>query len=256
MRYYADPLKSIALWTFRSRELANFTYDLTEANKSYLAAFVSAVAGCSMPEAEAYIAEADNDEALRNHIIRETKRSSLNRDADTDVQFGRRLGWYAFVRATKPKLVIETGVDKGLGSCLLCAALMRNAAGGSPGRYVGTDINPHAGYLLAPPYSDFGEIVFGDSLESLRTLCSDGATIDMFINDSDHSAAYEAREYQQVDSNLSRDAIILGDNSHSTSELWKHARATGRAFLFFREQPQDHWYPGAGIGIAYRHDSR
>lgn len=256
MRYYADPLKSIALWTFRSRELANFTYDLTEVNKSYLAALVSAVAGCQMPEAEAYLAEAESDDALRNHIIEETKRSKLDRDADAEVRFGRRLGWYAFVRATKPKLVIETGVDKGLGSCLLCAALMRNAAEGSPGRYIGTDINPNAGYLLAPPYSDFGEIVFGDSLESLRTLCSDGATIDMFINDSDHSAAYEAREYQLVDGNLSRDAIILGDNSHSTAELWKHAKATGRAFLFFREEPRDHWYPGAGIGIAYRPDSR
>jgi hypothetical protein len=31
--------------------------------------------------------------------------------------------------------------------------------------------------------------------------------------------------------------------------------AVWRAFLFFREQPQDHWYPGAGIGIAYRPDA-
>src|ERR1700682_5301110 len=104
MRYYADPLKSIAVWTFRSRELANFTYDLTEVNKSYLAALVSAVAGCQMLEAEAYLAEAESDDALRNHIIIETERSTLDRDADTKVRFGRRLGWYAFVRATKPKL--------------------------------------------------------------------------------------------------------------------------------------------------------
>jgi predicted O-methyltransferase YrrM len=205
-----------------------------------------------MSEAEAYLAEVEGDVALRNHIIDETNRSRLSPDADTDVQFGRRLGWYAFVRAKKPGLVIETGVDKGLGSCLLCAALMRNAAEGSPGRYIGTDINPSAGYLLTPPYSDFGRILYGDSLDSLRKLCSEGATIDLFINDSDHSAAYEAREYEQIDKSLSPEAIILGDNSHHTNALWKHARATGRAFLFFREQPQGHWYPGAGIGIAYR----
>jgi len=252
MGYYADPLKSLALWTFRSRETSNFTYDLTEINKAYLAAFISAVVGCPMPETESYLAEVESDDALRNHIINETKRSRLSPDADTEVRFGRRLGWYAFVRAKKPRLVIETGVDKGLGSCLLCAALMRNAAEGSPGRYIGTDINRSAGYLLAPPYSDFGEIIYGDSLESLRRLCSEGITTDLFINDSDHSAAYEAREYEEIERSLSGDAIVLGDNSHHTDELWKHAKATGRAFLFFREQPLEHWYPGAGIGIAYR----
>jgi hypothetical protein len=110
----------------------------------------------------------------------------------------------------------------------------------------------NAGYLVTAPYSGFGEIIYGDSLEPLEKLCSQGVTIDLFINDSDHSAAYEARGYEQMDRNLSPDAIILGDNSHHTNELWKHARATGRTFLFFREQPQNYWYPGAGIAIAYR----
>jgi hypothetical protein len=26
---------------------------------------------------------------------------------------------------------------------------------------------------------------------------------------------------------------------------------TGRNFVFFKEQPKAHWYPGAGIGISY-----
>lgn len=254
MRYFVEPLKSVAVWTFRSREAGNFTYDLTTLNKSYLASFVSAVAGCRIQEAESYLAEVESDAALRDHIANETARSTFRHEADASVLFGRRLGWYAFVRAKKPRLVIETGVDKGLGSCLLCAALMKNASEGSLGRYIGTDINPGAGYLLTPPYSDVGEIVYGDSLDSLRVLCSEGVTIDLFINDSDHSAAYEAREYAQIDKNLSPDAIILGDNSHHTGELWKHARATGRTFLFFHEEPEGHWYPGAGIGIAYRPD--
>src|SRR6267154_2958525 len=133
MSYYSAPLKSLASWTFYSRETANFTYDLTPINKAYLAAFVSAVVGCTTSEAEAYVTEAEADDVLRNHIITETKRSKFSPDADSDVRFGRRLGWYAFVRAKKPRLVIETGVDKGLGSCLLCAALKKNAAEGSPG---------------------------------------------------------------------------------------------------------------------------
>ncbi len=28
-------------------------------------------------------------------------------------------------------------------------------------------------------------------------------------------------------------------------------REIGRNFLFFREEPKSHWYPGAGIGIFF-----
>lgn len=52
------------------------------------------------------------------------------------------------MRATKPAVVVETGVDKGLGSCLLSAALTRNSEDEHPGYFYGTDINPKVGYLL------------------------------------------------------------------------------------------------------------
>lgn len=29
------------------------------------------------------------------------------------------------------------------------------------------------------------------------------------------------------------------------------SRQYGRSFLMFKEQPKDHWYPGAGIGISF-----
>jgi predicted O-methyltransferase YrrM len=162
--------------------------------------------------------------------------------------FGRRLGWYAVARAIKPGTVVETGVERGHGAVILCAALMRNATEGHPGRYYGTDINPEAGYLLTEPYSAMGNILYGDSIESLKAL--DG-TIDLFINDSDHSAEYEYREYHTVAHKLSPGAIILGDNAHVTDSLALFARETGRRFIFFREEPKNHWYPGAGIGISF-----
>src|SRR3546814_1929922 len=98
--------------------------------------------------------------------------------------YGRRLGWYAVVRATKPRVVVETGVDKGLGAMVLCAALLRNAEEDRPGRYFGTDINPHAVYLLQPPYDSVGDILYGASLASLASFAD---SLDLFITDSDHS---------------------------------------------------------------------
>ena len=96
---------------------------------------------------------------------------------------------------------METGVDKGLGSCVLSAALLRNHAEGHPGRYLGTDINPQAGWLFQGPYRKAGQILYGDSIESLQ--CLEGP-IDLFINDSDHSAEYEEREYACITSKSHR----------------------------------------------------
>jgi hypothetical protein len=74
--------------------------------------------------------------------------------------------------------------------------------------------------------------------------------VDLFINDSDHSADYERAEYDVIANKLSPLATIVGDNAHATDCLREFARKTGRKFLFFAEQPKDHWYPGGGIEIA------
>lgn len=186
--YFQDPLSTLFRWLLTSREVANYTYDLTERNKQYLAAAVAIVTGIDVPAAARYIAELEEDEVLKAHVIRRTREHPRGHIADPAARYGRRAGWYAMVRATKPRVVIETGVDKGL---------------------------------------------------------------DLFIDDSDHSADYEAREYETILPKLSERAVILADNAHVTDTLYRFAQRTGRRFLFFREEPLRHWYSGAGIGIAY-----
>jgi predicted O-methyltransferase YrrM len=185
-----------------------------------------------------------NDAALRAHVLADHKMPPR----DLISPFGRRLGWYAIARAIKPSVIVETGVERGHGAVILCAALMRNTAEGMPGKYYGTDIDPHAGRLLSGPYAAMGRILYGDSIKSLTAMTE---TIDLFINDSDHSAEYEYREYHVVAPKLSPRALVLGDNAHVTDKLALFARETGRHFLFFREEPRNHWYPGAGIGISF-----
>lgn len=235
-------------WLLLSREHTNFTYDLTELNKDYLASFVAAVTSSDPVTARRYMTELEDDETLRTHIKAATRASDERAFADGQIWYGRRLGWYAIVRIVKPSVVVETGVDKGLGACVLAAALLRNCAEGGGGAYYGTDINPKAGYLFGGPYAGVGEILYGDSVISLEQL---DEPIDLLINDSDHSASYEEREYETVNPKLTRDAIVIGDNAHVTRALFDFARRTDRAFLFFQEQPHRHWYPGAGIGAAF-----
>lgn len=246
--YYRSKLMNLLVWVVRSREDTNLTYDLTEDNLDYLAHTVSVVTGLSFGTARGYIDEVRHDKALREHVARTVAASRFRFRADNVCYFSRRVGWYAFVRALKPRVVVESGVDKGHGAVVIGAALLRNAEEGHPGRYFGTDIESDAGWLFTPPYSSTGEILYGDSIASLRALST---PIDLFINDSDHSAEYEYREYQTVREKLSPGAVILGDNAHVTSKLAQFSRENERAFLFFREVPHKHWYPGAGIGISY-----
>ncbi len=247
-KYFNRKYLQILKWGFTSNEDTNFTYDLTNANLISLAQTIAAVTSTNFNEILGYIKEAESNSELREHIISTTGNSKEKRFADKEVKFARRLGWYAFARAIKPKVIIETGVDKGLGSVLLCAALEQNTREGFPGKYYGTDINPDAGYLLIGKYKEFGQILYGDSITSLSDFTD---MIDLFINDSDHSAEYEYEEYKIIKPLLKEDAIILGDNSHCTNKLSQFSLENDRHFLFFQEFPLNHWYPGAGIGISF-----
>jgi predicted O-methyltransferase YrrM len=241
--YFRNTKSEIAKWAHNSRENDNFTYELTEQNLDYLAATISTVTGAALETVRAYLQEP----AVDLHDYLGVKAASL--PIDNPTRFGRRLGWYAIARAIKPRVIVETGVHHGLGSVLLCSALKRNAEEGAPGKYYGTDIDTAAGVLLAAPFDQYGKILYGDSIASLQAM---DESIDLFINDSDHSAEYEAREYRLVANRLSQKSIVLGDNSHVTNELFRFSAETGRQFLFFKEQPKNHWYPGAGIGISFR----
>ena len=166
--YFRGPLSALVGWLFTSREIDNYTYDLTPRNKAYLASFVSLVAGVDVAVAARYIAEHDVDEELREHVCRLTALSPRRDMADPVPRFARRVGWYAMVRAKKPRVVVETGVDKGLGTCVLAAAVLRNLSEGHPGTVIGTDIDPGAGSLLAPPYDRVARVVYGDSIGRCR----------------------------------------------------------------------------------------
>src|SRR5262249_47023180 len=224
-------------------------YDLDEINRLYLVSFVAEITGRSPSSIESYLKEIECDEGLKTHIRDVTRGNELGALADSNGKYGRRIGWYAIARAIKPAIVVETGVDKGLGACVLTAALKRNLEEGHEGFYYGVDIDPDAGYLLTGRYAERGSILYGDSLKLLEKM--DGP-IDLFINDSDHSAGYEAKEYDTISNKLSDRAVILGDNAHVTGVLLDFAWRTERQFLFYKEKPVNHWYPGAGIGAAFR----
>jgi predicted O-methyltransferase YrrM len=156
--------------------------------------------------------------------------------------------WYAVARAIKPRVLVETGVSQGLGAVVLCAALRPEQARGPRGPLLRHRHQSRRGVFAARSIQEFGDVIIGDSLKSLEAL---DEKIDLFINDSNHSADYEQAEYEMVKPKLAEGAILLGDNSHVTSRLAEFSMRNGRNFVFLSEEPADHWYRGAGVGVSF-----
>lgn len=236
--------RHVAQWLIRSREHTNFTYELTPNNVEQLVWYVCAVTNREVDEVQGYVQELLSDDEIRSTYIDAVTHSARRGLADRQLRFGRRLAWYALVRSQKPGLVVETGTDKGLGSLVLASALLKNGRG----RLITLDVNPSSGYLIQGPYRQVTSILHGDSLSLIPELpCG----VDFFLHDSDHSLKHERCELDLIASHLSQDAVLLSDNAHVSTVLSTWARNTSRRYLYFAEEPHEHWHRGAGVGVAW-----
>jgi predicted O-methyltransferase YrrM len=232
-------------WLVSSHEYTNFTYELTTENVIEMAWFVTQVTGIGFDKSFAYITELVDDQALREHLRRAVAESPLRRVMDSEPRYGRRAAWYALVRATRPQHVVESGVDKGLGSCVFAAALLRNAGEDYPGRLSALDINRNAGALISSEYASAVDLHYRDSITTLAALTS---PVDLFLHDSDHRYEHESAEYRAIASSLTEPAIVMTDHGGLTPSDF--AKSNGRRLLTFRENPSDHWAPGGVLGVA------
>ncbi len=238
----------VARWAFQSKEYYNHSYHLTRLNRDYLVSYVAVVSGHPEAVIDQYVRELEQDETFREQLRQLTRQSRDRHNCDVEPRYGRRLGWYALVRATRPRVVVETGVDRGLGTAVLAAAMKRNADDGIPGMVHATDIIPECGHLLGEPGKRYCKIHLGDSVETLKKFAE---PVDLFLHDSDHREEYEWAEFLAIEPRLHAGSIVLSDNSQQSPKLREFARRLNRQFLYFQDQPAEHWWPGDGIGAAF-----
>jgi Methyltransferase domain len=193
-------------------------------------------------EIAAYVREPKADTGFVDELAR---RLASRADRNDEPRFGRRLGWYALVRALRPELVVETGVHDGLGSALLLLALRRNGTG----RLLGFDIDAASGWLVPDELRDRYELVIGDIGETLpRAL--DGERVGLFVHDSLHTYEHERFELELALGHADDRLVLASDNAHATTALANVCAEHGLRFALFRERPRDHFYPGAGLGLG------
>jgi predicted O-methyltransferase YrrM len=248
-RYDARVVKRSADWLVRSRENSSFTYHLNPANLDHLAWFISTVTGSPVDVIRGYMREAEHDEELRRTLEEGLATSFRRRTCDPVLRYGRRVTHYAAVRAMSPEHVVEAGPHRGISSCLIAAALLRNGHG----RLTTIDIDPQAGEFIRGPYAAVVDRVTGDSVQALGDPEMRKRGIDLLFLDTYVTPEHETAELNAAAPALSEKAVILtvgalGKTSPAMSR-WSETRQ--RRFLHFDERPQDHWYPGGGLGASF-----
>ena len=246
-RHNARQLSMSASWLVGSREHVHYTYDLEPLNLEHLAWFIATVTCHPVDAVRGYLTEVQQDGQLRRVVGEGLRRSSRSATTDPVVRYGRRIGWYAAVRALRPEFVVETGTNRGLGSAVIAAALLKNGHG----KLATVDIDDRSGELILPPYDAVVEHVIGDSLDFLGGPVAGRQPIDLFITDTGLSAERERDELAMAASMLAPEGVVLATKTNCWPELQLWSEEQHRGFLHFGEKPRDHWYPGLGIGASF-----
>jgi hypothetical protein len=240
----ADPF-GVAAYVFWDPEVGDFSYDLR--NREVFAAQLAEALGRSTADVLGWMAEAERHPVLDAELRRQLRgRWDLHRRP----QFGPRLGWYAIVRATRPRLVVETGIRHGLGALVLLAALERNADEGHPGELVSIDSDPSSGSLVPPGRFANWTRIIGLSPDALKPAVA-GRQVDVLIHDTPGAAGAEAGEYDLALRNAADEVwLVSGSNGIQTSVLGDLAHAHGTNLYVIDEEPDHPVYPGVGMALA------
>jgi predicted O-methyltransferase YrrM len=156
------------------------------------------------------------------------------------VTLGRWL--YAAVRATRPKVVVETGVASGTSSWLILNALEKNGAG----RLYSIDLPDHdptrpynvggaggTGRAVPESLRRRWKLILGDSKQALPVLIADVGRVGLFFHDSEHTYDAMKREFEAVLPHLESGGLIVSDDVQKNAAFSDVASAHGlRSFAF------------------------
>lgn len=190
------------------------------------------------------------DELLEDDQLQVTLARRLRLPADRRrVEFGYRLPWYVITRLSKPRLIVETGVQSGLGSALLLRALDRNADEGSPGELVSVDTAPKAGWLAEDRAASPWRRLTGPSHPTLSERLAD-RRVGMLVHDSPHTEEVQRAEFGFALEHADDQLILVDASGVETPLLPELCQWLGVTYHLFREVPAGGFYEGVGCGCV------
>lgn len=242
-RFRDDPL-TVARFVLLDPETHSYSYYL--ANVGELVEFCARLLDAERATLEGYVAETRSDPELNERL---RSRTRWRIDSKSRMPLGNRLLWYLLVRATKPRLTVETGIFDGLGSLMLLRALQRNAEEGADGRLVSIDIEPGAGWLVPERLAGRWEKIEGDIFEDLEPALG-GRPVDVLIHDSVHTEAFQRFEFELALRQAEVRLYVIDQSGATAPLLSSLATERGGRHSYFQEQPARHFYRPPGTSVA------
>jgi hypothetical protein len=218
-------------------EFDNFTYELD--NPEELLQTLSAVIGRPMTELAAYLGETSSDEALTLDLRR---RLRWRIDMKSQPPLGRRYSWYVLARALKPELIVEAGVQDGLGSLALLRALRRNREEGHPGRLLSADLLVTAGWLVPKTERSDWTLEIGSADAVLERGLTNGS-VGLFIEDTGAPEHVVRRELDTILAHAGRGAVLVAGNTSGILQAVCKERAI--PFVEHHDRAKNHFFRDA-----------
>ena len=127
---------------------------------------------------------------------------------------------YVVVRATRPQVVVETGVASGVSSAHILRALAANGSGtlhsiDLPNVQHGSGLpaGRPTGWIVPNALRSRWNLTLGDSRTLLPSLLRTLDRVDLFFHDSDHSYENMSFEFEQAFPKVEHGGLILSDDS-------------------------------------------
>ncbi|SMF92345.1 Methyltransferase domain-containing protein [Azospirillum oryzae] len=242
-----DRLQKTRHWLKASREVASFTYDITEESLRAMVGLAASVCGVGIVEAEAYFSELLEDSDFLDKISKAKGECKYANELDETAKPGHRMFLYAIARIKKPKIVVEAGPFRGFGSVFLIEAIRRNDLDGFPGEIFTVDImNAFDGDIVeACGYGAFRKVRVGDATEFIENF---EEKIDIFLSETHYSGGY-GKQLKAIEGKLQQGGVIT--MSALDDELYNFSKMFGRRYASFYTEAVNHIYQGQFCCVSY-----
>ena len=139
---------------------------------------------------------------------------------------------YSFVRATKPQVVIETGVASGSSSYVILQALEKNKKGvlysiDFPETWQFDAEGRKSGWLVPDSLRRRWKLLIGRSSDLLPDLLAQLKKIDIFFHDSEHTYENMWFEYNLVWNYIKKDGLLLSHDVTWNSAFFDFCKQKG-----------------------------
>lgn len=129
---------------------------------------------------------------------------------------------YSTIRRVKPKIVMETGIDRGTSTTYILLALQKNGYG----KLISVDKDVDVGQLVPSELKIFWEQKVGKTCDILPTLNIND--IDIFLHDSLHTYDNMLFEYRWAYPRLKDSGLLLSHDIGTNNSMYDFAKEIGK----------------------------